>query len=217
MRRAWWIAGLVLGLGGCASLTLQDRVQDYDEDGVYLFQHGDYEGARSNFQQALALNPGDSSLLYNLGECYDRLGQPVQAEKYYLECLQKTPDHHACRHALIVLKVTEGKPDEAAHMIQDWIAKEPKLATAYAVEGWYRHRQGDLPGAQFRLEQALELDPHNPQALTELGLVYEAMDRPDRALVLYERSLDQDAHQPDVAQRVQFLLTHGATRPHPDD
>jgi tetratricopeptide (TPR) repeat protein len=216
MNRAFWIGGLALCLAGCAGTERDDLVQTYNEDGVHLFQHGDYVQARASFQAALALRPEDAALSYNLGQCYDRLGDPASAERAYSECLQRAPNHADGRHALAVLLVRGNRRDEAARMVQDWLAREPKLAAAYAEDGWLWRERGDLPRAQARLQQALELDPHDPRALIELGLVYEAMNRPDRALVLYERVLQHEPHQAEVVKRINALQAHGAGRPHPE-
>ena len=77
MRRAWWVAGLALGLAGCVS-PVEERVRSYNEDGVYLYQRGQYADARDSFQAALALQADDAGLLYNLGQCYDRLGNAAR-------------------------------------------------------------------------------------------------------------------------------------------
>jgi hypothetical protein len=52
--------------------------------------------------------------------------------------------------------------------------------------------------------------------LTELAQCYEAMNRSDRALVLYERSLQYRPEQPEVMRRVSLLKEQGAGRPRPD-
>jgi Flp pilus assembly protein TadD len=215
MRQVWWMTGLALGLAGCIS-PLEERCQDYVEDGVNLFRHGDYYDARESFQAALALRPDDPGLLYDIGQCFDRLGDAGKAERFYRECVQHAPNHAPCRHALDVLLVRHNRQTEAARLIEGWLAQEPRLAAAYAEDGWYWRQTGDLPRAQARLQQALEFDPHDLQALTELALVYEAMQRPDRALVLYERALERDPKQPELAGRVNFLLTKGAVRPTPE-
>jgi tetratricopeptide (TPR) repeat protein len=216
MGRAWWILGLALGVAGCASLTQDDRVSVYSEDGVQLFRRGDYVAARTCFQAALELRPEDPTLLYNLGECYDRLGNAAKAEHFYNACLQRAPNHAAGRHALDVLLVRSNRRDEATHMVQDWVAREPKMAAAYAEYGWLWREFGDLPGAQVRLEKALELDPHDSRALIELGLIYEAMQRPERAVVLYERVLERDPNQPDVIHRLTALQMQGVGPPRPE-
>jgi Flp pilus assembly protein TadD len=214
MHRAAWFAGLALCLGGCGP-SVQESVRTYNEDGVYLFQHGEFTGAREEFQAALALQPENAGLLYNIGECYDRQGQKEKAEDFYNKCLQRDAGHARCRHALAVLLVRTGRRKQATYMIEDWLAREPKKAEPYAEDGWLWHQAGDLPQAQARLQQALNLDPHNVRALTEMGLVYEELGMPERARVLYERTLDQDSAQPEVKDRLNALLVKGAGRPKP--
>jgi len=215
MRQAVWVTALVCCLGGCAS-TAEERAQTYSQDGLYLFQGGDYARARDSFQAALTLKPQDPGLLYNLGQCYDRLGDAPQAERLYQECLQRAPGHAPSHHALAVLLVHARRQPEATQLIAGWMAREPRRATPYAEDGWLWHQAGDLPKAQARLQQALALDPHDTRALTELALLYEGMHRPDRAIVLYERALEADPNQPEVVQRLASLRATGAGRPHPE-
>jgi Flp pilus assembly protein TadD len=214
MRRAVGVAWLAWALAGC-SPALQERVRSYNEDGLYLFQQGDYAGACQVFQAAAALQPGDAALWYNIGECFDRLGDTAKAEEAYGKCLQKAPDHVRCRHALAALLVRTNRRKQAVFMIEDWLAREPKRPDPYAEDGWLWRQAGDLPQAQARLQQALDLDAHNLRALNELALVYEELGLPERAVVLYERSLAVDPRQPDVAQRLNGLLAKGAGRPKP--
>jgi Flp pilus assembly protein TadD len=201
-------------LAGCGQ-DVQERVRTFNQDGLYLYQQGDYAGAREEFQAALKLQPEDPGLMYNVGECYDRLGDTAHAEETYQKCLQKAPDHVRCRHALAALLVRTNRRKEAVYMIENWLAREPKRPDPYAEDGWLWHQAGDLPQAQARLQQALDLDPHNVRALNELALVYEDLGLPERALVLYERSIALDPRQPDVAERMNKLLAKGAGRPKP--
>jgi tetratricopeptide (TPR) repeat protein len=215
MRFLWPIIGLTLGLAGCVS-PRDDRVQDYNADGVWLFQQGQYARAGETFQAALALKPNDAGLQYNLGECYRRQGAFAQAEQYYKECLQREPNHAPCRFALASLMVQTGRAAEAARLAQDWVAREPQSADAYALLGWYAHHTGDLPQAQARLHQALELEPHNRRALVEMALLYEGMERPERAAALYQRILEDDPEQQAIKERHDALLTKGVKPPRPD-
>jgi Tfp pilus assembly protein PilF len=216
MGRGWLaaVAGC-LCLAGCIS-PRDERVQEYNADGLWLFQQGQYANAAESFQAALALKPNDAALAYNLGECEHRRGAFSLAERYYNQCLQADPKHTPCRFALASLLVQTGRPADASRMAQDWLAREPKSADAYALDGWFSHQAGDLPRAQARLQQALELEPHNQRALVELALVYEAMQRPERARTLYERVLEDNPEQQAVKQRHQFLLTKGVKAPTPD-
>jgi tetratricopeptide (TPR) repeat protein len=215
MRRVGWVAGLALSVAACAP-TSQERVREYNEDAVHLFEEGSYAHARDTFRAALALRPGDPDLLYNLGRCYDRLGDATQARLYYEACLKQAPNHAEGRHALTVLLVSQGRRDEARQIVEEWLRRAPNRAGPYAEDGWLREQEGDLLNARGRLQQALAKDPHDNRALTELGRVYEALHRPDRAVVLYERALEYHPHQPELAQRVSLLRAQGAGRPHPD-
>jgi Flp pilus assembly protein TadD len=215
MRHRGWLVALALYLSGCESAS-QERLRDYDQDGIYLFERGDYGAARESFQAALTLKPTDPGLLYNIGQCCDRLEDTAKAERYYGQCLLQAPNHVECRHALASMLVRVGRKDDAARLIEGWLAREPRLAAAYAEDGWLWHQTGDLPRAQARLQQALELDPHEPRAQIELALVYEAMQRPDRAAALYERVLERDPHQAEVAKRLKRLRAQGTGQPQPD-
>jgi len=101
-------------------------------------------------------------------------------------------------------------------MVEDWLAREPRLAAAYAEDGWLWRQAGDLPRAQARLQQALELDPHNERALVELGILYETMERPERAVALYERVLADNPRQTAVKRRPALLVSRGIGPPRPE-
>ncbi|MGE3806040.1 MAG: tetratricopeptide repeat protein [Gemmataceae bacterium] len=215
MRRVFCLAGLVLCLTGCAQQS-QELVRAYNADGVHLYRNARYRDALDSFRAAQALKPDDPGLLYNLGSCYDQLGDDVHAEQFYRNCLQADANHADSRHALGVLLVRRGRVPEAQQMIQEWLVREPRLPAAYAEDGWMLYQAGDLPRARARLQQALELDANDERSLTELGRVYEAMNQPDRALVLYEKVLYRNPNEVDVRQRYNALLMKGTTYPKPN-
>ncbi len=215
MRWSWCIAGWVILAAGCVP-ELPERVRDYNDDGVFLYQHGDFGAARESFQAALALQPADVALQYNVGQCYAQQGDLARAEQCYRQCLQRAADNADYRHALVAVLVRQGRSAEARQLVDDWLAREPARAAAYAEDGWLFHQAGDLPRAQARLQQALELDPHEPRALIELALVYEALQRPNRAADLYRQVLERDPHNAEVSGRVNALVRQGIGPPRPD-
>jgi Tfp pilus assembly protein PilF len=216
MLRAGWVLTIPLSLIGCVSFTVQERVQHYNDDGLYLFQQGQYLMACDSFAAALAVQPDDPALFYNIGQCYDRLGDAAQAERNYKECLQRAASHGECHHALVSLVWNSGRRQEAVAMVHEWLEREPQLAAAYAEDGWLWFQAGDLPRAQARFQQALELDPHEPRALIELARVYESLQRPTYAAALYERVLALNPKQTEVARRLNALRAQGVGQPQPD-
>jgi len=215
MRRLGWLALLAALGAGCVS-TDDQRLREYTADGVLLYQQGAYDGARQTFEAALAMRPGDANLTYDLAQCHDRLGDAARAEELYRQCLQSSPDHAEAMHALTALLVRTNRRPEAGRLVDDWMRRSPNSAAAYAEYGWLCRRDRDLPQALSACQHAYELDSHDVRALAELAQCYEAMNRPDRALTLYERSLQYQPEQPEVMQRVSRLKEQGAGRPHPD-
>lgn len=212
---AAWLVVLCL-LAGCETTHQAERVREFNDDGIHQFRQGNYRDALDSFQVALKLTPEDAALQYNLGQCYDRLGDYPKAEKCYRECLQHAPEHGESRYALAVLHLRTGRRDGAVQAIEEWLKKEPENPAPYALDGWRLRQEGALPQAQGRLQQALALDPRHRPALAELGAIYELMERQDRAFVLYERALAADPEQPELADRLNRLKARGVSRPKPD-
>lgn len=209
---------VVFLLHGCTPTNpnRQTNVRDFNADGIYLYQKGDFVRAKETFEFALKQKPEDPNLLYNLAQCHDQLGENQKAEEVYRLCLQKDPNHPSAQHSLARLLMLEGRRGEATKTIETWLASQPKSAEAYVQDAWRWQQDGDLLKAQGRLQQALELDPRNVRALVNLGVLYELMERPDRALALYEKALREQPDRTDLRERVNQLVAKGVNRPLPD-
>ena len=214
MRRVLVLSAL-LAFAGCATAPTTERLRLYNDDGVYLFAQGDYRAAAESFELALTLDPGDANLLFNLAQCNDRLGRTDVAERYYLECLQRSAKHVDARQAYVALFYRTGRVADANRLIDEWITQQPDLADTYVLDAWRLRQQNALPQAHARLQQALALDPHHRRGLTELALIYEQTGMPDRARVIYERIIAREPGQHEIAQRLEELRTRGVQRPQP--
>jgi superkiller protein 3 len=191
----------------------EDRAHLYVEDGVELFAKADYRNALDSFQLALTLRPQDAGLLYNVAECYDRLGAASQAEQYYNHCLQLAPDHGDARLALVAMQYRIGKTAQADASIAEYLNQHPNSADAYVLDAWRLRQAKDLPHAQGRLQQALDREPHNRRALTEMAYLYETLAMPERAYVIYERILEREPNRTEITARLQALKVKGVRRP----
>ena len=163
-------------------LMTDERVPQFTEDGVQLYQRGDYPHARECFEMALQLHPGDANLMYNVAECHDREGNTGKAEEMYRLCLDRSANHARCRHSLALLLYRTGEARKARQMIEDWVAAEPQSPDALVEDGWRLRQGGELHQALARYQQARHHDPNHVRALTELGLLYEQQQQPDDAL-----------------------------------
>ena len=98
-------------------------------------------------------------------------------------------------------------------MIEAWLVAEPKLAAAYALDGWRLRQCGELNQAVGRFQQALHHDPRNLHALLELGQIYEEHQRPEFALTMYRRALEIDPRQAELVGRINQLRSQGVRQP----
>jgi tetratricopeptide (TPR) repeat protein len=181
-------------------------------EGVRLYQQGNYLGAVNHFQEALARQPGDPDCFYNLGATYHQqaklFSRPADlstAEQYYHLCLARDPGHEACRRALSVLLVEEGREPEAVAGLQEWARLQPGNPQPHIEMARLWQERGDLREAENQLIDALAVSPNNPRALVALANIREQAGDPTQALNNYQRALAADPAQPVVAARVAAL------------
>jgi hypothetical protein len=74
-----------------ASADPRDEARAHYQSGLKLYNAGDYKSAITEFTAAQQLAPADLNN-YNLGLCYDKLGDADSAVKYYRDYLNKVPD-----------------------------------------------------------------------------------------------------------------------------
>ncbi len=203
MRRGVWPV-LMLFLVGCAQ-TPPDRADGYAADGLYLYQQNKYVPARQCFQEAARLHPNDANLIYDVAQCYEHEGRPDKAREAYQACLRLAPNHADCHHALAALLYFQGDKAGATALVEQWLHDEPRLAAAYADHAWLFRQNGDLHSALGRLHQAYALDSTDNRTITEMALVYEALNRPDHAAQLYHRALELRPDQPELKARLVSL------------
>lgn len=202
------VVSLMPFLGGCNSLT----AQSLNAEGVRLYSQARYEEALQRFGQALIYDPNDASAYYNIAAVYHRLGDLyrrtddyARAESYYQLALSKNPHHLAARRGLAVLLVTQGRATEAVAMLQNWAATAPQWAEPRIELARLYEELGDRSAAEKLLVEALALDPRNVRALNALGHLRELEGQKELALANFERSLELNSKQPDLALRVSAL------------
>ena len=205
----------LLGVSGCATLD-EERWREFNRDGVELFAKGDYRNALDSFDYALTFRPADPVLVFNMAQCYDRLGAVKKAEELYVYSLQRDPKYADAQLALLALQYRTGRAQDANRQIQEWLQREPQSPDAYVADAWRLRQERAYPMAQARLQQAYALDGQNRRVLTEMAILDETQGMPDRALVLYQQILEREPNQLEIAERVRNLQSRGVKAPIPN-
>lgn len=180
-----------------------------NSEGVRLHAQGDYQNASKRFLQAVANDPNNADGYYNLAATYHSLGKVtgrqadlLQAENFYNQCLDRDPDHTDCYRGLAVLLAETNRSDASFRLLDGWIARNPTSADAKVELARLRDEFGNQEAAKQLLLAALNTDPNNARALTALGKIREDQGEHLQAIANYERSLQLNQMQPQVATRV---------------
>ncbi|WP_425396955.1 tetratricopeptide repeat protein [Aeoliella sp.] len=213
-----WIAPataalLLAALSGCNNLNSQAL----NSEGVRLYQQGNYQQASVRFQEAIANDPASANGYYNLaaslhkaGTMYNRPNDLTQAEVLYNQCLERDPSHAECYRGLAVLLSETGRQEDAFRLLSAWIQQSPTDPSA-RIELARLYEETSRPeDAKATLVEALNIDPNNARALTALGRLRDQSGDHAQALANYNRSLEINRFQPDVAARVATLNAAGS-------
>ena len=127
-------------------------------EGQIEYAKGDYEKAVGLLNQAVAINPDDYTIRYNLGAAVELANADYQQE----------------------LKQTEKVLKQALQSNPRDVQKQVELGITYEL-------QGELAKSAAAFEEALKYDPSRLELYSLLGPIYERQERYDDALRTYLR------------------------------
>jgi Flp pilus assembly protein TadD len=91
--------------------------------------------------------------------------------------------------------------------MEGWAARSPFLAAPKIELARLYEESGNKEAAKHQLVEAVTVDPTNARALAALGKLREDGGETAQALANYQRSLQLDPNQPQLAARVASLST----------
>ncbi len=164
----------VLLFSGCATTDMA-----YSNRGFEELSRNNYEKAEEYLQKALALNPNNPYAILNMGAVYQNTGRYEKACQMYDKLIE------------LDAKVT------AERSTQDWaqgkqlvnIAKR-NYDMAYSNLAYEELARNNYLKAEEYLQKALALNPDNPYALLNMGVVYQNTGRPEKAREMYNKVIE---------------------------
>lgn len=144
--------------------------------GKYFFMK-DYRNAIKEYKQALKIDPHDGRIHYNIGACYEKLGELREAVKAYQLALKHDPNLEEVKTALD--RINES--DE----IQADLKASAALRKANAA-----FMQKDYQTAISEYKKAINASPGNFQALYNIASCYEHIGNFEQAIQHYETALE---------------------------
>jgi len=123
------------------------------------FERGDTAEGMRLFDAAVAADPNDALAVYQRGVAQAKQKRGAEAAADFEKALALRPDLDAAALELGILRVEEGRPEEAEPLLQQ-AERNPSLAgQANFFLGIARLRQDDLGGARTAFEKARAADP----------------------------------------------------------
>jgi len=155
--------------------------------GMYYLNRGDRVAAEKAYRNALKLSPLFVPAMLNLADMYRASGMDEQAEPLLLRATTLAPSEASPLHALGLLKVRQGKLEEALVWLQKAAEADPRnyrYGYVYAVALWEAGKRGQ---AVAGLESMLERLGGNREIVSALASYYQQMGEDEKLRLLMER------------------------------
>jgi tetratricopeptide (TPR) repeat protein len=173
-----------------------------EAEGLYWETRAGQKLAAEALAHASAMDPNSSTLHVLLGDVYRQREYYPDAEQEYRKALAIQPEDTGARLGLSLALLADSQPDEALHLTEAALKKNPDDPELSAVMGEILSRQDNFSAAETYLKKALlekglntrpELAPH-VHAL--LGRVYAETNRTQEAINELNMGLadDKDGH-----------------------
>lgn len=158
---------------------------EHENRGTSLLEQGKTDEAVEAYRKALAVNPDDEDLRYNLGIALARQGRIDEAIQQYEEALKLFPEHTDVHNNLGNLLMRQGRWDEAISHFRRALETRPDSAIAHNNLGIALSQQGRVGEATRHFMDAITYAPDYWEAHFGLGNAYLALGRPDEAITEY--------------------------------
>lgn len=156
--------------------------------------------AAEALSSAMALSPGDPSVLARAADLLAGLGRTGPAEQAFLRALELDPDRADALFGLARLRFAAGHPGDSLDLIERGCRAHPDDPRGPHMLGRMYLEQGLLAAAIRALRQAKALAPGDPDLRADLGLALQTAGDDEAARACYLEALEQRPdHHPALA------------------
>lgn len=205
--------------GMCAQKHNGKKAEDYYDQGVDLFDAGDFDGAIASYKKAIKLDPEFADAYYGIGTCYLTMKNFKKAFENFEEALFIDPAHADAHYGMgVVYPIVKKEPVKAIEHFKEYLRLRPNAPDREKVEDWIDQlesrgsvqqdgemvslynegidafNEGRYGEAEYYYREALKKNPHYAPAHHALGLVYVQAGRRREAVKEFEETLMIDPH-----------------------
>jgi len=148
-------------------------------------RRGEYAHALELYRKILQQDPNSESALLGAAAMYRRLNQPEAAIEIYRRLTLGESVNTLAFSSLLELYREQQRTDELVDYLKQ-IAQRHAEYMPFVASQLLQVGKGEE--ALALLQSALQREPNNPQLHRLLGVVYEALQRPNEALAAYQKA-----------------------------
>ena len=169
--------------------NLENRTEIISNICAMLLDIGDTKSALPYLEMAIAEEPANENLWFDLAYCYDREGKTPEAVKGYIRYLDYDPFNDSAWYNLGLLYSREEEHEKALDAFEYCVAIIDEipiyvLSLAHTLATLERY-----PKAIELFKELLETDPENVNALCSIGECYEKLGDYGQATSYYDKTL----------------------------
>jgi len=170
---------------------------NFYEQGMKALDEKRYQDAVQNLSSAIAAEPKDYSLYFNLALAYSLMGKDADAIPQYEKALGLKPDLYQANLNIAISLLRGKRGVEAVPYLTNAISEKPKEYRPNYYLGAALLASGDFAKAEAAYKTALEIDPKSPDA--ELGLAHalEKQNRLSDAAPHFQKAADANPNYRD--------------------
>ncbi len=125
-------------------------------------------------------------------------GSADEARQLCIAILERVPQHGRSLYLLSLIALNSGDPALALDLVNECLRHIPHVPFVHVLKGQILARADHPDEAAACFQQALQLKPGEPVALSELARIHLAQQDPQAAIGLLERSLSLRPNQVDA-------------------
>jgi Flp pilus assembly protein TadD len=207
--RASVLAVLAWLLAACQGAVDTQKASDHYATGQILMSKGQYDAALSELSKAVASDPNLSVAHTAMGDVYLKKENFELARRSYENACLANPYAFKPHYNLGVIYQRLADAEKAVTQMQDRLGKAVRAyLRAIIIKGndydsnlnlaVCYFQMGKFAQAEQYCKAAMELDPKNPAAYNNLGVICDSQNRTYDACRYYKESLELNSHQPRI-------------------
>jgi superkiller protein 3 len=177
----------------CLSVSMPKQAFAQADEGIKLYNAGDYVKAESKLRMQLMAQPGNTEARYYLGLSLLYQGKFAEAlkelktvksehEKSGQRSATAVPSAYQIDLALAKSHLGLGQFEEAWPELESARMEDPESSDVYLYSGIYYYKQKKYPQAIEALEKSISLDPQNAYAYYYVGMAYHETENVQKML-----------------------------------